>query len=136
MIYGTGIDIIETQRLERAVRRWGDRFLSRLYTRRELQLARSGRSFYQSLAGKFAAKEAVLKALGTGLRSGRWVDIEVVPDRFGKPEVVFSGRFRDLVVRLGVQQVLVSVSHSRDYAVATALVLAPKREDGPEGCRE
>ena len=116
----TGVDIIEIERVQQAIARHGERFLRRIYTPAE-------RSRYRNrppeLAARFAAKEAVAKALGVGLRSiGEqgidWQEVEVLPDPLGKPEVSLSGRAAALAAEQGLHQWAISLSHSREYAVA------------------
>jgi holo-[acyl-carrier protein] synthase len=111
-----GVDIVEIARVRAAVDRHGAGFRRRVYT--DLEWQQCGRS-YPSLAGRFAAKEAVMKALGTGGMAFR--DIEIVRTPSGKPEVRLSGRMQRRAVRLGVTRITVSISHSRDNAVAMAL---------------
>jgi len=121
MILGTGVDVVEVARLAAAVARRGDRFLARVFTRRELAEARGGRARYQGLAGRFAAKEAVLKALGTGLRACRWHDVEVRRGAGGRPEVVLAGRLAERARAAGVERLHLSISHTRGHAVAVAV---------------
>jgi holo-[acyl-carrier protein] synthase len=111
----SGIDVIEIERIRHAVERWGERFLHRIYTDGEIAYCR-GRA--QSLAGRFAAKEAASKALGIGIRSIRWRDIEVLPDRRGKPHVHLHGRAAERASKLGLHSYEVSITHSRSDAVA------------------
>jgi holo-[acyl-carrier protein] synthase len=110
------VDIVEISRVKAAVERHGAGFRRRVYT--ELEWQQCGRSF-SSLAGRFAAKEAVMKALGVGGMAFR--DIEIVRTASGKPEVRLSGRMQRRAERLGVKRIGVSISHSRDNAVAMAL---------------
>jgi holo-[acyl-carrier protein] synthase len=110
------VDIVEIARVRAAVQRHGDGFRRRVYT--DLEWQQCGRS-YPSLAGRFAAKEAVMKALGVGGMAFR--DIEIVRTPSGKPEVRLSGRMLRRAERLGVTRMSVSISHSRDNAVAMAL---------------
>jgi holo-[acyl-carrier protein] synthase len=114
MEIATGIDVIEIERIEHAVDRWGERFLHRVYTDAEIAYCR-GRA--QSLAGRFAAKEAVSKALGVGIRTLRWVDIEVLPDRRGKPHVYLHGKAADIAAAQGLSRFDVSITHSRSDAI-------------------
>ena len=111
----TGVDIIELQRISNAFDRWGDRFLKRVYTEREREYCR-GR--IPQLAGRFAAKEAVMKAFGTGLYGLGWKDVEVVRLRGRRPEIEIHGRGLVIYQRQGIIQLNLSISHSRDYAVA------------------
>ena len=113
-----GVDIVEIERIATAVARWGDRFLKRVYTQGELAYCR-GRA--ERLAARFAAKEAVMKALGTGLRGVGWREVEVVRPRGEAPTIVLHGRAVVRAQALGVQGLAVSLSHSRDYAVASVV---------------
>lgn len=110
----TGVDVIEIERIARAVERWGDRFLHRIYTPGELAHCR-GRP--ESLAGRFAAKEAVSKALGVGIRHLRWRDIEILPDIRGKPHVHLHGRASGVARQAHLDRIDISITHSRSDAV-------------------
>jgi holo-[acyl-carrier protein] synthase len=114
----SGIDVIEIARIDRAVQRWGDRFLNRVYTRAEVEYCR-GR--VQSLAGRFAAKEAVSKALGVGIRHLRWRDIEVLPDKRGKPLVHLHNRALEAANYFGLDHFEVSITHSRTDAIVVVI---------------
>jgi len=121
MIRGIGVDIIEVPRIERAVARWGEVFLGRVFTEAERHHAGTSPGAPQRLAGRFAAKEAVMKALGLGWRSMAWREIEIATDLLGKPVVRLSGRAATAAHRLGVGAWLVSISHTRRLAIAQAL---------------
>ncbi|MCE2405639.1 MAG: holo-ACP synthase [Dehalococcoidia bacterium] len=121
----TGVDIIEIERIRQAFERWGDRFLRRIYTEGEASYCR-GRA--PNLAGRFAAKEAAMKALGTGLRGVGWKDIEVVRNQAGAPSVRLHGRAKVRAETLGVRELSLSLSHSRNYAVAFVVGLIPEAE--------
>ncbi len=110
-----GVDIIEIERVEKALSRFGERFLRRVYTAVEVGFCR-GRA--QELAARFAAKEAVMKALGTGARGVAWREIEVLPNRRGKPLVYLYGRAKARAEAIGLKGLDVSMSHSKEYAVA------------------
>jgi holo-[acyl-carrier protein] synthase len=110
-----GVDIIEIRRIQRAILRWNGRFLNRVYTPTELTLYR-GR--VPELAARFAGKEAISKALGTGLVGMAWREMEVLADGRGKPLVRLHGRAADRAAELGLAEFAISLSHSRDYAVA------------------
>ena len=114
-MHSLGIDIIEIGRIEKAVERWGLRFLRRIYTKAELRLSRHKPS---SLAARFAAKEAVMKALGTGVRGVGWREIEILADHRGKPLVYLYGKAQNRAEELGLGKLAVSLSDSREYAVA------------------
>ncbi|MGE5618132.1 MAG: holo-ACP synthase [Sphingomonadaceae bacterium] len=119
----TGVDIIEIQRVERAVARYGQRFLDRVYTPLELEQCR-GRT--ESLAARFAAKEAAFKVLGVRVA---WRDVEVRRETSGKPRVVLHGRARATADRLSLGSWSVSLSHDRGHAVAVVVALGRERAD-------
>lgn len=110
-----GVDLIETRRIARALERWGDRFLLYVYTPAEVEYCRN---HVPELAARFAAKEAVSKALGTGLRGVKWREMEVLSDVRGKPLVRLHGRARKRAEQLGLDEFAISLSHSRRYAIA------------------
>jgi holo-[acyl-carrier protein] synthase len=121
MIQGLGVDLVEVGRIKKALDRWGRRFLRRVFTSRERDYCMRKAFPAQSLAARFAAKEAVLKAMGTGLSGGiRWTDIEVVNDPKGKPEVQVSARIANLAPG---QKILLSISHSQQLAIAHAILV-------------
>ena len=122
-----GVDILEIERIKGALQRFGQRFLRRVYTEAEVAVCR-GR--VAELAGRFAAKEAVMKALGTGARGVAWREIEVLPNRRGKPLVYLYGRARERAQALGLQNLEVSMSHSREYAVAFVVAVAANELEG------
>ncbi len=122
-----GVDIIEIERVEAALGRFGERFLRRLYTPEEVAFCR-GRA--HELAARFAAKEAVMKALGTGARGVAWREIEVLPNHRGKPLVYLYGRAKERAERIGLEGLDVSLSHSREYAVA--FVVGQSRDLEPD----
>jgi holo-[acyl-carrier protein] synthase len=111
----TGVDIIEISRVGQVLERYGQRFLERIFTPGEIGYCR-GRA--PNLAARFAAKEAMMKALGTGVRGVGWKDIEVVREESGAPGIVLHGRAQARAQRLGVFEISLSLSHSQDYAVA------------------
>ncbi|MCO5176336.1 MAG: holo-ACP synthase [Thermomicrobiales bacterium] len=117
-----GIDIIEIERIAHTLERFGDRFLNRVYSPRERE--RYGKRV-QELAARFAAKEATMKALGTGVRGVRWRDIEVLPNRRGKPILVLHETAQRRADLLGFQHFAVSLTHSRGEAMA--IVIATKQ---------
>lgn len=119
MRLGTGVDIIEISRVDGIFQRYGQRFLNHIYTQEEIAYCR-GRA--PNLAGRFAAKEAVMKALGTGVRGVGWKDIEIARHESGAPSILLHGRAKNRAKRLGVCDISVSFSHSRDYAVAFVVV--------------
>ena len=118
-MHTVGVDIIEISRVSQTVGRWGQRFLNRIYTQGELAYCR-GRA--PQLAARFAAKEAVMKALGTGRYGVDWRNIEVVRRRGGPPTVQLHGRALGVAQRLSVGHIALSISHSREYAVASVVM--------------
>ncbi len=127
-MFATGVDIIEIQRIKGVLERWGTRFLNRVYTDGEIAYCR-GRA--QNLAVRFAAKEATMKALGTGLRRVGWKDIEVVRSEGGAPSIRLQNRALLRAEKLGVKELALSLSDSRDYAVA--FVMAYMEDPGKDG---
>lgn len=118
-IQGIGIDIVEVARIRDASRRWGSRFEGRVYTEQELAYCGETPSRYWRLAARFAAKEATLKALGTGLTTGmRWQDVEVQANPMGKPELILHGEVQRFAETHNIGVMFVSLSHTNDYAVA------------------
>ena len=122
MIVGHGIDIASIPRIEQSLERFGDRFRERCFTQREREYAANHKRPATHLAGRFAAKEAVFKALGTGWRTGiSWVDIEVVPLPTGEPTLSLHGNAAQIAKERGAHRWLVSISHTGDYAVASVI---------------
>ncbi len=123
MIRGLGVDLVLLSRIESAIGRFGERFVSRVYTPEERRQS-GGKSTF--LAGRFAVKEALLKALGTGLAEGvRWKEIETLSRETGAPEVRCSGRVLDLLGRRGIGKIWASLSHERDHVVAVVVLEGP-----------
>lgn len=121
-IVSHGIDMVDCQRLMDSVARHGDRFLQRVYTEAELAYCRGRKREIEHLAGRFAAKEAVLKVLGTGWKAGiSWTDIEVRNEPSGKPRVNLSGRCRQIADELELGEILISISHIGTHAIASAI---------------
>jgi holo-[acyl-carrier protein] synthase len=113
-----GVDIIEIARIERAIARWGERFLRRVYTEREIELCQSRAA---SLAARFAAKEAVMKALGTGIKGAGWQEVETLPNPRGQPVVYLHGRSQSRAEEIGLKGLAISLSHTREYAIASVI---------------
>ena len=111
----TGVDLIEVERIAEAIERNGERFLQRVYTPRELELFRGNKP---SLAARYAAKEAVSKALGCGIGDVQWVEIEVLRGPSKEPELHLHGRAAELAEELGLTEWSLSLSHTREHAVA------------------
>jgi holo-[acyl-carrier protein] synthase len=120
VIRGVGVDIVEITRVREVSEQWGDRFLRRVFTAGELEHCLQKFNPHQHLAARFAAKEAVSKALATGWGGDfRWTDVEVVNDSSGKPQIVFHGRLRE---KLASSIIHVSLSHADTHVVAMALI--------------
>ncbi|MCE2402036.1 holo-ACP synthase [Candidatus Poribacteria bacterium] len=118
-IQGIGIDIIEVERIRLLSLRWGSKFEHRVYTPQELAYCGKTPVRYSRLAARFAAKEATLKALGTGLTVGMyWQDVEICANTVGKPSLILHGKVKEYASELGVVTSFVSLSHAVDYAVA------------------
>lgn len=119
MIVGAGIDLVETDRIRRAIARFGWRFLERVFTPGEIAHAQRKRDPAEHLAARFAAKEAAMKALGTGLRRGvRWRDFEVANLPSGRPTLTLHGRAAEIAAALGVRHIALSLTDTRDAAMA------------------
>lgn len=122
-----GIDLVDCSRIQELLDKHGDRFLDRVFTVREQQYSRRHRYRVERLSGRFAVKEAVMKMLGTGWQNGiAWTDIEVVNDPLGRPEVKLSGKVAETANELGIEQVSVSITHTKGLAVASAIALGSK----------
>lgn len=123
-IRGVGIDIIEVSRVEQALTRWGDHFVGRLFTAAEAERAGHAHARGQRLAARFAAKEAVMKALGLGWRAMAWREIEILNDPLGRPIVTLTGGARRAADRQGIAEVFVSLSHTHEFACASAMAIS------------
>lgn len=120
-----GIDLVEFGRLEHLLERHGERAMERIFTVRERADAEGLRNGLERLAGRFAAKEAVMKLVGIGWRDGvAWTDVEVVNDALGRPEVNLTGRLRELAEKKGIEQITLSITHTDRFAIASAVALA------------
>ena len=114
IIIGTGVDITEVSRLRKAIEKWGNSFLDRIFTKDELENAKTRGSLYQHLAGRFAAKEAIFKALGDSKLSFK--EVQILNDKDGKPFCnILNNRNRKI-------DILISISHVKNYAVANAII--------------
>ena len=128
-IIAHGIDLVDFKRIEQMLERHEDRFLDRVFTSAEQAYANSNRDSTQTLAGRFAAKEAVLKLMGTGWRGKiAWTDIEVLNNPSGQPQVTVCGEVEKIATRLGVKQISVSITHTANFAIASAVALARSDE--------
>jgi holo-[acyl-carrier protein] synthase len=130
-IAGIGTDIVECLRIAQMIERHGEIFLTRVYTPREIEYCSSRKAATQHYAGRWAAKEAVLKAMGTGWARGiSWHDIEVRSDEGGRPSILLGGAAREICERRGVRDILISISHCRSHATAYALAVGSD-DDAP-----
>ncbi|MGD0545655.1 MAG: holo-ACP synthase [Candidatus Acidiferrales bacterium] len=122
MIVGLGLDIAEIDRIEAAITRHGAPILERLYTAAEAAYCESHRNKFERYAGRFAAKEAAMKALGTGWRRGvRWRDIEIIREPGGKPSIALRGAAKRIADGLGVKNISVTITHSGNLALAEVI---------------
>ena len=123
-IVGIGIDAVSVERFARTVEKRGKEFLSKIFTAKELEYAGNKRGYYMHMAGKFAAKEAVKKALPNGSVIGlNWFNIEILNSEDGKPYVVLHGEAKELEEKFNLSQIFVSISHTKDIAASNALVV-------------
>ncbi|MEO6119058.1 MAG: holo-[acyl-carrier-protein] synthase [Terriglobales bacterium] len=123
MIVGTGIDITEVARIAAAIERYGERFLKRVYTPREVAYCQSKRNANERFAARFAAKEAAMKAIGTGLRRGvTWQDVEVGHEPGGRPTILFTGKAAEFAASLGMKRVALSLTHTEETAMAQVIL--------------
>ncbi len=123
-IAGIGIDAVNIERFHKAVGQRGEGFLRRIFTPKELEYGGTKKAYSAHMAGKFAAKEAVKKALPDGARIGlNWLDIEILNSGDGKPHAVLHGQARELMEKFNLSQVFVSISHTRDLATSNAMVV-------------
>ena len=128
-IIAHGIDLVDFKRIEQMLERHEDRFLDRVFTSAEQAYANSNRDSTQTLADRFAAKEAILKLMGTGWRGKiAWTDIEVLNNPSGQPEVTVRGEVEKIAARLGVKQISVSITHTANFAIASAVALVRSDE--------
>jgi holo-[acyl-carrier protein] synthase len=129
MVRGLGVDIVETGRIRKALCR-SDGFMKRIFAPSEIEYYRSRNMNVHSIAGGFAAKEAVAKAVGTGIRDFDWVDIRIMRDGLGSPVVKLCGRAEKVCIKNGITGVIVSISHCKEYAVATAIAVGGENHEG------
>lgn len=119
-----GIDLVDFPRIEQMIERHGSHFLDRVFTPTEQQQANEVKNKIERLAGRFAAKEAVLKLLGTGWRGKiAWTDIEIVNNHFGQPQVTLSGEVKKIAKKLKINEVCLSITHTANFVIASAVAL-------------
>ncbi len=124
MIAGVGVDIVKIERIKTAVEKWGERFMDRVFTEDEKRYSLGKYNPYPHLAARFAYKEALVKALGTGFKMGiKWNDIELVRNGDGKPEARLQGEVKKIADQKGINNIMVSVSHDTDYAIAYVTII-------------
>ena len=123
LIIGCGIDLVKIERIEKIIKRWGNNFTSRIFTPLERDYCEKKKdNKYQSYAGKFAAKEALLKALGLGLRGANWKEIEIKNDELGQPLIDTSGKLKNIALAKGVSKYFITISHTKEYAIAPVIL--------------
>ena len=123
MLIGTGIDVVEIERIAYSIERYGKRFLQRIFTVGEIDYCRRRKNSAESFAARFAAKEAGAKALGTGIQHGvAWAELEVRREPGRRPTLHFSGRALEIADRLGVKRVSLSLAHGKSVAIATVML--------------
>ena len=124
-IIGHGVDLVDNERIERIWKQHPDRFLTRILTSAERAYCERMKNPIPNIAGRFAAKEAILKVIGTGWRGGiAWTDIEILNDPAGRPHVSLTGHTREIAQRLGISQIMLSITHTDRQAVASAIGLS------------
>ena len=125
-IIAHGIDLVDFPRIEQMIERHGQRFIDRIFTVAEQTYARRHRNTIEKYAGRFAAKEAVLKLVGTGWRGKiAWTDIEVTNNAAGQPEVTLSGEVKEIADRMKIARISLSITHTANFAIASAVALVP-----------
>jgi len=129
-IVAHGIDLVDCPRIEAMIERHGERFIQRVFTAAEQAYAEANKNEVEKLAGRFAAKEAVLKLVGTGWRGKiAWTDIEIINNSSGQPEVTLGGEVEKIAGKLGIKHISVSITHTANFAIASAVALAQSNED-------
>ncbi len=125
-VIGIGTDIIECSRITQMIDKHGDVFLRRVYTEEEIEYCSGRKAAHQHYAGRWAAKEAALKALGTGWAQGiQWTEVEVINQQGGKPIMVLSGKALEISSQQGILEMMISISHCKQYATAYATAVGP-----------
>ncbi len=128
-IIAHGIDLVDFPRLEQMIERHGQRFIDRIFTAAEQAYAGRHRNTVEKYAGRFAAKEAILKLLGTGWRGKiAWTDIEVTNNAAGRPEVALSGEVKKIADRMKIAHISLSITHTANFAIASAVALVQPEE--------
>jgi holo-[acyl-carrier protein] synthase len=123
MIVGTGIDIAEVPRIAESIKRFGDRFIARIFTEGEIHYCDSKANRVERYAARFAAKEAAMKAIGTGWNHGvSWQDIEVTRQPGGRPTILFHRKAAEFAAKLGAKHIALSLTHTKDFAMAQVIL--------------
>ncbi len=129
-ILAHGIDLVDCPRIEEMVARHGERFVQRIFTAAEQAYAESNKNKIEKLAGRFAAKEAILKLMGTGWRGKiAWTDIEIINNSSGQPEVTLDGEVEKIADKLGIKHISISITHTANFAIASAVALTQSNEN-------
>ncbi len=129
-IIAHGIDLVDCPRIEEMVARHGERFVQRVFTAAEQAYAESNKNKIEKLAGRFAAKEAILKLMGTGWRGKiAWTDIEIINNSSGQPEVTLDGEVKKIAGKLGIKHISISITHTANFAIASAVALTQSNEN-------
>jgi len=126
-IIAHGIDLVDCPRIEEMIKRHGKRFIKRVFTAAEQAYAEANKNEIEKLAGRFAAKEAILKLIGTGWQGKiAWTDIEIINNNAGQPEVNLAGEVKKIAKKLGIKHISVSITHTANFAIASAVALTKK----------
>ncbi len=129
-IVAHGIDLVDCPRIEAMIERHGERFIQRVFTAAEQAYAEANKNEIEKLAGRFAAKEAVLKLMGTGWRGKiAWTDVEVINNSSGQPEVTLGGEVERIAGKLGIKHISISITHTANFAIASAVALTRSNEN-------
>jgi holo-[acyl-carrier protein] synthase len=129
-IVAHGIDLVDCPRIEQMIQRHGERFIKRVFTTAEQSYAQANKNDVEKLAGRFAAKEAILKLMGTGWRGKiAWTDIEITNNAAGQPKVTLDGEVGKIADKLGIKHISVSITHTANFAIASAVALARSDEE-------
>lgn len=123
MMISCGTDIIETKRMKDAIKKWKKSFLNRIFTEREIEYSMGRKFYFEHLAARFAAKEAVLKAFGEGFSGANLKDVEIINDKNGRPSVILKRGMEKLRKKKKITSISVSMSHTRNYAQAMAILV-------------
>ncbi len=122
MIIGNGIDIVEVKRMKEVIRKWDNRFLNRVFTKKELAYSKEKKFFYRHLAARFACKESVLKAFGDAKLGIELKNIEVLNDKKGKPGIILHSDAKEFAKKMKIKKISISISHTDNFALASAII--------------